>query len=550
MTEKSWPFQEARALLSHIERKGKQPGDLVTFQTGYGPSGAPHIGTFGEVVRTLMVMDAFRALTDDAYPVRLNIFSDDYDGFRSVPEQLPPEWKQYLGRPLTDVPDPHHEGLSFAQVNNNTLIHFVNGILSARGQPLVDESGHYAFYSATQVYKSGHFNTILQAVWDNYQDIMDIMLPTLGPDRQATYSPFMPVHYNSTTRSHNVMQTSVRLSPGVPYWIEYEGPTPNGPFDNMSCRVVSGSVKLQWKVDWAARWVLYDVDYEMHGKDLTDSYRDSSQICRVLGGVPPLNMIYELFLDKDGKKISKKLGNGTTLEQWFRYGSSDALAMYMFQSPKSAKKLTPEIIPRVSDELSNFALRYKGDDDRDNPTWHVLRGRALPETTYGLMLNLAQVSKAAEPTMLLEYLEQYRSIPAEQRETVTAMAQHVINYARDFGLLDRQTREPTEQEAHAFVDLACRFQAMMPAQDAERFQFQVYEVGKAHGFDPLRSWFQALYEVLLGSENGPRFGAFAVAYGVDKTIALLIEAAARVVDVSGYHAIVAGQQEYGHAIQG
>ncbi len=538
MTEKSWPFHEARSLLAHIESKGKTPGDLVTFETGYGPSGAPHIGTFGEVVRTLMVMNAFTTLTENAYPVRLLIFSDDYDAFRSVPEGLPESMKEHLGKPLSDVPDPAYEGMSFAQVNNSTLMHFVRKILRDRGltstatkavEPVVE------FRSATQVYRDGELNEVLERVWDNHQAILDILLPTFGDDRKATYCAFMPVH------NGRILHSGVNLDSQYPC-VVYRDENTAEPF-TISVDVGNGNTKLQWKVDWAARWTLFDVDYEMHGKDLTDSYTASSQICRVLGGTPPLNMIYELFLDANGKKISKKLGNGTTLEQWFQYGSRDALAMYMFQSPKSAKKLTPEIIPRVSDELANFASRFKGPEDRDNPAWHVLAGRELPEVTYGLMLNLAQVSKASDPTVLLEYLEQYRPIADDQREAIEAMALHVINYARDHGLLDRETRDPTEQEALAFVDLACRFIAMSPGLSAENFQYQVYEVGKAHGFEPLRDWFKALYEVLLGESSGPRFGAFATAYGIEKTAQLLIDAAAKVVDVSGYNAIVKDQQE-------
>jgi lysyl-tRNA synthetase class 1 len=535
VTEKSWPFQEARSLLSHIERKGKKPGDLVTFQTGYGPSGAPHIGTFGEVVRTLMVMRAFRETTENAYPVRLIIFSDDYDGFRSVPEQLPPEWEQYLGLPLSEVPDPEHAGLSFASVNNSKLIHFVNGILEDRGEEQVG-STTIIFQSATQLYKSGEFNDVLRQIWENHPAILNIMLPTLGAERQATYCAFMPLYKGRYVNEGVSLETVV---PGQQVTFRVEADD-----CDVTMSVRNGNAKLQWKADWAARWFHFDVDYEMCGKDLTDSYRDSSKICRVLGGVPPQNMIYELFLDKYGKKISKKLGNGLPLDQWHEYGTSDALAYYMFQSPKSAKKLSTEVIPRVTDELVAHASRFTG-AERDNPAWHVYTNGmpAALDFTYGLLLNLAQVSKAESATTLLEYLEQYKPVSADQRDRVLEMARHVVNYARDHGMLDRETREPTEQEARAMLDLAARFTAMSPGLDAEAFQYQVYEVGKAHGFEPLRAWFQALYEVLLGESSGPRFGAFTLAYGVGETIRLLVEAASRVVDLSEGPAILVSQQE-------
>lgn len=519
---KSWPFQEARNLLKHIERKGKKPGDLVTFETGYGPSGAPHIGTFGEVVRTLWVMRAFRELTENAYPIRLIMFSDDYDAMRKVPDDMPEWLEEHLGKPLSAVPNPYVDGKgssfdSFGRANNFKLVDFVADILidydpdmqikfAEKDDAVLNEAGVY-FCSSTDFYVSGRFNDMLDRVWDNHDAIQAIMLPTLGTERAATYSPFMVKGNDGTLIQNGVTLDVVR------------GYVQVG--DRAVAKIHDGGTKLQWKVDWASRWTYFDVDYEMSGKDLIDSVKASGQICRALGGTPPLNLTYELFLDEHGAKISKSKGNGFTVENWLRYGNMSSLMLFMFQNPRAAKKLYREIVPSMVDQ----ALKHRnGEITPDNPLWHFRVKQLAPfqsDLTYQLLLNLAVVSQAQSTQDLVSYLQQTREISMGDDQVLASIGDGVINYARDKGLFSRERRQPTDQERAAFRELAARFTMMMENMDAEAFQFQVYEVGKAHGFENLRDWFKALYECLLGSSDGPRFGAFTAAYGLQNTIRLL-----------------------------
>ena len=532
---KSWPFQEARNLLAHIEKKGKKPGDVVTFQTGYGPSGAPHIGTFGEVVRTLWVMRAFRELTAHAYPVRLIMFSDDYDALRKVPDNMPEWMNEHLGEPLSRVPNPYPTmgspagvidppATSFGGANNDLLVQFVDDILKTYDGSVVGASpsrSRVSFVSSTRFYKTGKFNELLERVWDNYEAIQAIMLPTLGADRRATYSPFMPVVPHEWGPVH-VLQVPVALSRvGGPRQISFVPPFYEDSQTTVFSEVTDGRAKLQWKVDWAMRWVYFDVDYEMSGKDLIDSVKASSQICRVLGGTPPLNLTYELFLDEEGAKISKSKGNGFTVEEWLEIGTPESLMLFMFQNPKAAKKLYRDLVPQLEDQLHK--LLRKEEFTCDDPVWHFTTQEVRPllsDISYSLLINLAVVGQTKDPEELFNYLGQSRSLGLDS-EFAWTLCEKVIRYAEIKGLFDRERRRPTEHEQAAFEELATRFSLMLENMTAEHYQYQVYEVGKSHGFQPLRSWFQALYECLLGSSDGPRFGAFTEAYGLQNTIALL-----------------------------
>lgn len=515
---KSWPFQEARSLLAHIESKGKKPGDMVTFETGFGPSGAPHIGTFGEVVRTQMVRHAFEQLTLGAFPTRLLVVSDDYDGFRKIPDGLPESMKEDLNLPLCHVRDPFGEYSNFALRNNTLLVNFVNELS-------IDWKFDYEFVSATEMYESGRYNETLSKVYENHDAILQIMLPTLGVERQESYCAFMPI----SLHSGHVIQHGVKLAGANTLIYDDDGHA-------ILHDIRNGHSKLQWKVDWAARWVTFDVDYEMSGKDLIDSVKVSTKICKVLGGVPPLNMTYELFCDEEGKKISKSKGNGVTMEEWFRYGSREALAMFMFQNPRASKNLFIDVIPRVSDDLIKNLISYRdqtGAQHYDNPVWHIYGGRPPMydgDATYGLMVNLASVSGAREVETLWRYLGQYRDfteINGMTQKIMREMAGHVIEYVAARVLPNKTLRAPTEREARAFRDLALRLLELEDGLDAESYQYHVYEVGKEYQFDPLRAWFQAIYEVIFGDSQGPRFGTFIAAYGREPTIALLEEAAAR-----------------------
>ena len=429
---KSWPFQEARSLLAHIAKKGKKPGDVVTFETGYGPSGAPHIGTFAEVVRTLWVMKAFDTLTDGAYKVRLIMFSDDYDAMRKVPDDMPEWLNEHLGEPLSRVPNPYptmgraavfadQDATSFGGANNDLLVQFVDEILKSYDKSQVGHSpdrSRVSFVSATNYYRTGKFNDMLSRIWDNFDKIQAIMLPTLGEERRETYSPFMPMSFEGG----RLLQVKTVPSPALPYFVEYEDVAPDGP-RGFSCRIHDGHVKLQWKVDWAMRWTHFDVDYEMSGKDLMDSVRESSKICRVLGGTPPVGMTYELFLAEDGSKISKSKGNGFSLDDWLKYGTKESLMAFLFQSPKSAKPIHANLIPKLEDEmLTMMSKEDLGPNDcawffKEDPVWP-----ARPDIGFALLLNLAIVSQAQSAAQLIAFFNT-TPVTVELPETPTSNVQ-------------------------------------------------------------------------------------------------------------------------------
>jgi lysyl-tRNA synthetase class 1 len=540
---KSWPFEQARALLARVLRlrlsdterdlaatlieQGKADEAVrtlealqrpVIFETGYGPSGLPHIGTFNEVCRTSMVRNAFRALTDDAIPTRLISFSDDMDGLRKVPPNLPNQamLTEDLGKPLTVVRDPFETHSSFAAHNN------------ARLRAFLDAYGFdYEFMSSTQAYRSGRFDETLLKALERFDAIQAVMLPTLGDERRATYSPFLPVS-PTTGRVLQVPTLEQRLDRGTIVFQDEDGSKAEVP-------VTGGAVKLQWKPDWAMRWAALGVDYEMSGKDLIDSVKASSKVCRILGGDPPEGFNYELFLDQDGQKISKTKGNGLTMEEWLRYGAPESLAYYIFGSPKSAKKLYFDVIPKASDEYLQQLDAYNRDRVNglpiDNPVWHVHQGRP-PEhgspVSFSLLLNLVSAANASSKEILWGFLSRY--IPGatpESQPMLDRLAGYAMHYYEDFVRPNKRFREPDARERAAMADLMGRLKAL-PAgcQDAELIQNEVYAAGKDAGFEPLRAWFQALYEVLLGQSQGPRFGSFAAIFGLDETIAMIDQALA------------------------
>jgi lysyl-tRNA synthetase class 1 len=540
---KTWPFEQSRGLLARLLRlrldtdaerdlaatlieAGKTDeavaalpalGRPVVFQCGYGASGLPHLGTFGEVARPTMVRNAFRALTDDAIPTRLLVVSDDMDGFRKIPDNLPNRemLEEDRDKPVTSVRDPFGEHDSFGAHNNARLRAFLDGF-----------GFDYEFVSATDCYKSGRYDAVLLRVLERFDAVQAVMLPTLGEERRATYSPFLPIS-PTTGRVLQAPTLERHLDRGTIVFPDEDG-TPT------EVSVTGGRVKLQWRPDWAARWTALDVDYEMSGKDLIDSVRVSNRICKVLGGEPPESFHFELFMDENNQKISKSKGNGLTMEDWLRYGAPESLAYYMFQSPKSAKRLYFDVIPKATDEYLQQLDAYNRNaadpastaNRLDNPAWHVHAGvppeRGSP-VSFSLILNLVSAANASDKAILWGFLSRYLpgADPASE-PMLDRLVGYAINYYEDFVRPAKRFRAPDAREQGAMEDLLARLKALPDGcQDAELIQNEVYEAGKAAGFEPLRGWFTALYEVLLGQSQGPRFGSFAAIFGLDRTIALV-----------------------------
>ena len=532
-TAAAWPFEEARKLVERVKRSGKKE---VLFETGYGPSGLPHIGTFGEVARTSMVRHAFRVLTDDKIPTRLVAFSDDMDGLRKVPDNVPNKdvLQAALGKPLTQVPDPFGTHPSFGEHNN------------ARLRAFLDAFGfEYEFLSATECYKSGRFDATLRLMLERYDAVMAIMLPSLRAERAQSYSPFLPVH----PRTGIVMQVpidEVKVDAATIVWRDPE----TG--ERFETPVTGGHCKLQWKPDWAMRWVALGVDYEMAGKDLIDSVKLSGQIARALGAEPPEGFNYELFLDDKGQKISKSKGNGLTIEEWLGYASPESLSLFMYNKPREAKKLHFDVIPRAVDDYLGFLERFQKQGLREqlaNPAWHIHGGSPpAPETihsadasapgtsvTFGMLLNLVAVANSEDPAVLWGFLRRYA--PGASPETnprLDKLVRYAVAYFRDFVRPAMVYRAPTDAERAALEDLSESLREFEGSTDADAIQFAVYEVGRRHFPDTSgkskspdgrpgvsQQWFSTLYQILLGAERGPRFGSFAALYGVAETRALI-----------------------------
>jgi lysyl-tRNA synthetase class 1 len=519
---KAWPFEEARKLLKRYP-DGKPGGDAVVFETGYGPSGLPHIGTFQEVLRTTLVRRAYETLTGGA-PTRLIAFSDDMDGLRKVPDNVPNKemLTRHLGMPLSRIPDPFGSNDSFAGRNNKMLRDFL------------DRFGfEYEFVAASDRYNAGAFDEPLKNVLRHYGQIMAVMLPTLRAERAATYSPVLPI----SAKSGMVLQVPVEVLDAEAGLVRFED---EGATVEQS--ILGGRVKLQWKVDWAMRWVALGVDYEMYGKDLTDSGVQSGKIARLLGGTKPEGMIYELFLDENGEKISKSKGNGLTIDEWLTYGTEESLGFYLFREPRSAKSLHVGVIPRAVDEYWQFRGNLAGqelDKQLGNPVWHLLgandakrpgAGDTLP-VTYSLLLNLVGVLGAgASREQVWSYLGNYlpEADPAAH-PALDALVTRALAYNRDFVAPTLDRRAPSANEAAALRALDAVLAQADADTSAEELQTAVYEIGKREefGFESLKHWFRALYETLLGSSQGPRMGSFIALYGIDATRRLIAEALAR-----------------------
>ena len=525
----AWPFEEARKIVARLK---KMPKDEVIFETGYGPSGLPHIGTFGEVARTTMVRHAFRVLTDDKIKTRLIAFSDDMDGLRKVPDNIPNKEMvaEHLGKPLTKVPDPFGTHASFGEHNN------------ARLRAFLDTFGfEYEFLSSTTCYTSGRFDHALLTMLERFEDVMAIMLPSLREERAQTYSPFLPI----SPRTGEVLQVPIVARDAKRGMITYEDPDTG---ERMSTPVTGGCCKLQWKPDWAMRWVALGIDYEMAGKDLIDSVKLSGEICRALGGTPPEGFNYELFLDEKGQKISKSKGNGLTIEEWLRYACPESLSLFMYREPKAAKRLYFDVIPRNVDEYQQFLEGYGRQDTKQrlsNPVWHIHSGNPpQPEVpiSFTMLLNLVSASNAENAETLWGFIGRYW--PGVTRETHAKLDQlvtYAIHYFRDFVLPTKRFREPSASERAALIDLREALSQLPADARAEQIQEVVYEVGRREPFLDTSGkiktkdgkpgvsldWFNMLYQVLLGQEKGPRFGSFVAVYGLSNTVDMIDGALAR-----------------------
>jgi lysyl-tRNA synthetase class 1 len=508
MKSKAWPFEEARALMKRYEKKDPEKG-FVLFETGYGPSGLPHIGTFGEVARTTMIRRAFEVMSD--IPTRLICFSDDVDGMRKVPENVPQQemLRQHMQLPLTSVPDPYGEYESFGHHNNAMLRRFL------------DTFGfQYEFISATEFYKSGQFDKTLLLACERYDKIMAIMLASLREERQQTYSCFLPIH----PETGRVLYVPMKNVDAVRGKITFDDE--NG--REWTLPVTGGNVKLQWKPDFGARWAALDVDFEMYGKDHSTNTPIYDGICEVLGGRKPNHMSYELFLDDQGQKISKSKGNGLTIDEWLSYAATESLSYFMYQKPKTAKRMHFDVIPRAVDEYHQQLRAYAGQDVEaqvNNPVFHI-HGGQVPAShmvvTFGMLLNLASVAGATDAAGLWGFIKKYApDASPEKNPDLNAAAGFAVRYFSDKIAPTRKFRLPSDKERAAMEDLRARFAAYDGPVEDEALQTIVFAVGKEHGFDPLRDWFKALYEVLLGASDGPRFGGFAALYGVRETVALI-----------------------------
>ena len=508
---KSWPFREA---LQIIKKNGglqnfKTPEKgYLLFQTGYGPSGLPHIGTFGEVVRTSMVRNALESIVDCS--TKLITFSDDMDGLRKVPENVPKKemLSKYLGKPLTSIPDPFGKFESFGHHNNAKLRSFLD-----------EFNFEYEFVSSTEKYKNGDFNKTILKIFDNYTKILDIILPTLRSERKETYSPFLPISQNTG----DVLQVKIEEYKIDSKTIVFKDPS----IDKLvETEIINGKCKLQWKVDWAMRWMAFGVDYEMCGKDLTESVELGSKICKVLEKKSPTNLIYEMFLDEKGEKISKSIGNGISVDEWLKYASPESLSLYMFQKPKSAKKLHFDIIPKTVDDYLSHHNSYSSLDNIkkfDSPIWHIHSGKPKnfkTEINFNTLTNLVNVSNSTNKKVIWSFINKYDSnINSEDNREFDRLIDYALNYYNDFILPNKQYVKIDSNNKEIFVDILKLLENDINFESsAEEIQTQLYEIGKKHKFENLKDYFKLVYQVILGQDQGPRLGSFIKLFGIGETI--------------------------------
>jgi len=503
---KSWPFNEAKKIVKRLESL-KDDKKTIIFETGYGPSGLPHIGTFGEVLRTNMVRFCFEKLT--GRKTDLIAFSDDMDGLRKVPDNVPNKdlLSKFIDFPLTSVPDPFEKFPSFGQHNNEMLIEFLDRF-----------NLPFTFQSSTQAYKSGIFNETIKKILINYDEIKNVVLPTLGEERRKSYSPFFPIDTN-TGKILQVPIEEINLDEfTVSYYNEGKAETKS---------VLDGNCKLQWKVDWAMRWAAFGVDYEMCGKDLTDSYMLSSKICKIIGSTPPENLIYELFLDENAEKISKSKGNGISIDEWLKYSIEESLAMFMYQRPTTAKKLYFDVIPKNTDEYLSHLNKFNEDStNADNPVWHIHKAnnpQYQSKINFSLILNVISVCKSEDPEVILGLIQNYQpSFSKAELDYINRMILCGINYFKDFIQPNLKFKIPNSDEKSILLEVVKSISLLDESAEADDFQSAIFSVAKNSNYkDDIKTFFKLIYEVVFGQENGPRLGSFTKIYTKNKTIELI-----------------------------
>ncbi|HOO82025.1 MAG TPA: lysine--tRNA ligase [Alphaproteobacteria bacterium] len=540
---RAWPFEEARQIIKRLRAMNRgeiKPGPkgYVLFETGYGPSGLPHIGTFGEVARTTMVLRAFKRLAPEI-PVKLTCFSDDMDGLRKVPTNVPnPELlTKALGMPLSSVPNPFEsDHLSFAEHNNDRLKEFLDSF-----------GFEYEFLSSTaDCYTNGRFNDALRIMLEKYNEVREAVLPILGAERTETYSPLFPIVQKKSADDHHpiilhnaLLREVIDADKGIATFEVLDDSEKErsgySAGETITQSIFDGGCKAQWRADWALRWYALDVDYEMAGKDLVTAADIAAKIVQILGAeknmMGPAGFRYELFLDEKGQKISKSKGNGLSMEDWLTYAPHESLAYYMYQRPTTAKKLYFDIIPKAVDEYIQFVEKLPEQDAAkklENPAWYIHDG-AIPNAqhtpiSFALLLNLVNAANTDDPATLWKFIQTAApDATPESAPFLDRLVDYAIRYYTDFILPEKQYRAPDARETAALGALATTLENMDSGLPAEEYMTEVFSAGKNNGYekDELRDWFKAIYEVCLGQSQGPRFGSFIKLYGVEDTVNLI-----------------------------
>lgn len=510
ISSKAWPFVEAKRIYDKIGGKAPEKG-YVLFETGYGPSGLPHIGTFAEVARTTMVREAFKQICD--IPTKLICFSDDMDGLRSIPGNLPNQGiiAEHLGKPLTEIPDPFGKKESFGHYMNAKLCSFL------------DRFGfEYSFYSATEHYKSGKFDYMMLKALEKYDDIMNLMLPTFREARRQTYSPFMPICPDTGI----VLQVPIEKINRVAGNISYR----NEARELVTVPVTGGHCKLQWKPDFGMRWAALDVDYEMYGKDHRPNAEIYSKICEILGGTPPVQFFYELFLDEEGAKISKSKGNSISVDEWMHYAPIESMSLFMYQSPTKAKRLHFDVLPKSVDEYLTFNKNYHAEEELQkklaNPVFHIHHANVPVIDTYGisfsLLLNLASVCNPEDKSVLWGFISKYvPEVTPKNAPYLDHLTGFAVNYYNDFIKSTKSYLKPTDKHKGLLEQISEMLSKLSGKETGEEIQNEIYAIGREAGYENLRDFFKELYQILLGQTQGPRLGTFFKLYGTEDTIKLI-----------------------------